>query len=214
MIVQAQTAHSVTTGSLLSHSFASADFRFAAKVVAVVFAAMLTAAAAQFTSPLPYIAVPFTLAPLAVMLTGAALGSRLGFLSQALYLAAGAAGLAVFAPSITLPPGAGRLIGPTGGYLMAYPVAAFVTGWLAERGWDRRYLTSFASMLIGLAVIFAGGVSWLSLLPGQTLGSAIATGFVPFIAMDLLKAAIAAKILPMAWALFGARQKSEVRSQK
>jgi hypothetical protein len=111
MIVQAQSAHSVTTGSLLSHSFASADFRVAAKVVAVLFAAMLTAAAAQFTSPLPFIAVPFTLAPLAVMLTGAALGPRLGFLSQALYLAAGAAGLAVFAPSITLPAGAGRLIG-------------------------------------------------------------------------------------------------------
>jgi biotin transport system substrate-specific component len=179
----------------------------------VVLAAMLTAAAAQFTSTLPFTAVPFTLAPLAVMLTGAALGSRLGFLSQALYLAAGAAGLAVFAPSVILPPGAGRLVGPTGGYLMAYPVAAFVTGWLAERGWDRRYLTSLASMLAGLAVIFAGGVSWLSLMPGQTIASAIAGGFLPYIAMDLVKAAIAAKVLPISWKIL-LGQRSEVRGQR
>jgi biotin transport system substrate-specific component len=143
------------------------------------------------------------MAPLAVMLTGAALGSRLGFLSQALYLLAGAVGLSVFAPSVTLPPGAARLIGPTGGYLLAYPVAAFVTGWFAERGWDRRYLTSFASMLAGLAVIFSGGVAWLALLPGQTLTTAIAGGFLPYIALDVLKAAIAAKALPMAWRMIG-----------
>jgi biotin transport system substrate-specific component len=139
------------------------------------------------------------------MLSGAALGSRLGFLTQVIYLAIGAAGVAVFTPSVTLPPGAARLVGPTGGYLLAYPVAAFVTGWLAERGWDRRYVTSLASMLAGLAIIFTGGVSWLSVLPGQTLGSAIAAGLVPFIAIDLLKAAIAAKILPVTWKLLGRR---------
>jgi biotin transport system substrate-specific component len=199
MIVQATSA---PAGSLLNRAVAQSDARMAIRVAGVVLGAMLTAAAAQFSSPLPFTAVPFTLAPLAVMLTGAALGSRLGFLSQALYLAAGAVGLAVFSPSITLPPGAARLIGPTGGYLMAYPVAAFVTGYLAERGWDRRYLSSLASMLIGLAVIFAGGVSWLSFMPGQTLSSAIAGGFLPYIAMDLVKAAIAAKILPSAWSLF------------
>ena len=110
-------------------------------------------------------------------------------------------GLSVFAPSIVLPPGAARLVGPTGGYLLAYPVAAFVTGWLAERGWDRRYLSSFASMLAGLAVIFIGGVSWLALLPGQTLSTAIAGGFVPYIGMDVLKAAIAAALLPASWRL-------------
>ena len=191
------------TGSLVIRATDGSDARVLVRAAGVVLAVMLTAAAAQFSSPLPFTAVPFTLAPLAVMLTGAALGSRLGFLSQALYLAAGAAGLAVFSPSVTLPPGAARLVGPTGGYLLAYPVAAFVTGWLAERGWDRRYFTSLASMLIGLAVIFAGGVSWLSTLPGQTLGTAIAGGFLPYIAMDLVKAAIAAKILPTAWKLLG-----------
>ena len=175
------------------------------RAAAVGLAVALTAAAAQFTLPLPFTAVPLTLTPFAVMLSGAALGSRLGFLTQVIYLAIGAAGVAVFTPSVTLPPGAARLVGPTGGYLLAYPVAAFVTGWLAERGWDRRYLTSLASMLVGLAIIFTGGVSWLSVLPGQTLGSAIATGLVPFIAIDLLKAAIAAKILPVTWKLLGRR---------
>ena len=68
----------------------------------------------------------------------------------------------MFAPSATLPPGALRLLGPTGGYLLAYPVAAFVTGWLAERGWDRRYLTSFVAMLAGLASSTSAGVSWLN----------------------------------------------------
>jgi biotin transport system substrate-specific component len=210
MFVQASSA---STGSIFSHAVGRADVRTSVRAAAVVLAAMLTAAAAQFTSTLPFTAVPFTLAPLAVMLTGAALGSRLGFLSQALYLAAGAAGLAVFAPSVILPPGAGRLVGPTGGYLMAYPVAAFVTGWLAERGWDRRYLTSLASMLAGLAVIFAGGVSWLSLMPGQTIASAIAGGFLPYIAMDLVKAAIAAKVLPFSWKIL-LGQRSEVRSHR
>jgi len=200
MIVQASSA---PTGSLLSHTIGQSDQRALARAAGVLIAVALTAAAAQFSSPLPFTVVPFTLTPLAVMLTGAALGSRLGFLAQALYLAAGAAGLAVFAPSLVLPPGAWRLVGPSGGYLLAYPVAAFITGWLAERGWDRRYLTSLASMLIGLAVIFAGGVSWLSFMPGQTLGTALAQGFVPYIAMDLIKAAIAAKVLPMAWVLLG-----------
>ena len=171
----------------------------------MLLAAGLTAAAAQFTLPLPFTAVPLTLTPFAVMLTGAALGSRLGFLSQLLYLATGVAGIAVFAPSAVLPPGAGRLVGPTGGYLMAYPVAAFVTGWLAERGWDRRYVTSLGSMVVGLSIIFVCGVSWLSLLPGQTLASAAAQGFLPFIWVDLLKAAVAAKVLPVAWTVLGKR---------
>jgi biotin transport system substrate-specific component len=192
---------SAATGSFLTHASAAPQARGWIRAASVMLAVVLTAAAAQFTSVLPFTAVPFTMAPLVVMLTGAALGARLGFLAQAMYLMAGAMGLAVFSPSITLPPGALRLIGPTGGYLLAYPVAAFATGWLAERGWDRRYLTSFASMLAGLAIIFAGGVSWLSLLPGQTLQTAIAGGFAPYIGMDIVKAAIAAQVLPLVWKL-------------
>jgi len=148
--------------------------------------------------------VPFVLTPLAVLLTGAVLGSRLGALTQMIYLAIGAAGLAVFAPDPRLAPGALRLIGPTGGYLMAYPLAAFLSGWLAERGWDRQYVMSLAAMLAGLAVIYAGGVAWrLALL--RSFDLTIATTVVPFILPDVAKAAAAAAILPGAWRLISKR---------
>ena len=127
----------------------------------------------------------------------------LGFLAQALYLLAGAAGLPAFAPSPTLLPGAARLVGHTAGYLWAYPIAAFLTGWLAERGWDRRYLTSLAAMAGGLLVIFAGGVSWLSVGFTHSLSKALWQGFVGFIGPDLVKLAIAAAILPQAWKFVG-----------
>jgi len=169
----------------------------------VVLAVALTAAAAQFTMPLPFTVVPFTLTPMVVLLTSAALGPRLAVTSQLIYLLVGAAGVPVFAPSVTLPPGAARLIGPTGGYLMAYPIAAFATGWLAARGWDRRYLTSAAAMLIGLAIIFAGGVSWLAASVTHSLPAAIAGGLAPFVALDIVKVAAAAAILPQAWKILG-----------
>jgi biotin transport system substrate-specific component len=191
----------VLTGSILDRSVAAMT-RTAAPLIraaAVALAVVLTAAAAQFTILLPFTAVPFTMGPFAVLLTGAALGARPGFVAQALYLAAGAAGLAVFTPSLTLPPGPLRLIGPTGGYLMAYPIAAFVTGYLAQRGWDRRYLTSFAAMLVGLLVIFTGGVTWLAVAYTHSFAAAFAQGAAPFILADLVKAAAAALILPQVW---------------
>ena len=171
------------------------------RLAGVVLATAVTALAAQFTSPLPFTSVPFTMTPMAVLLTGAALGARRGALAQVMYLAAGAAGLPVFAPSVTLPPGALRLIGPTGGYLLAYPVAAFVVGMLAERGWDRRYWTSLAAMLVGLAIIFLGGVSWMTAAFTHSWTLAAAGGLWPFIAADILKAAAAAMILPRVWRL-------------
>ena len=196
------TAHA-SVDTLLSRTLAGVSLAAPLRAGAVLAGAALTAVAAQFTMPFPGTTVPFTLTPLVVMLTGAALGSRLGFLTQALYLVAGAMGVAVFAPSVTLPPGALRLSGPTAGYLLAYPVAAFVTGWLAERGWDRRYLSSLASMLAGLALIFASGVSWLVVGMHLSVGAAIAQGLAPFVAFDLVKAAAAAMILPQVWGLVG-----------
>ena len=197
----------VSSGSILDRSVATVTLQAAPVIrgAAVVLSVVLTAAAAQFTIPLPFTAVPFTLGPLAVLLTGAALGARLGFVTQALYLAAGAIGLAVFTPSLTLPPGALRLIGPTGGYLLAYPIAAFAVGLLAQRGWDRRYLTSFAAMLVGLAIIFTGGVTWLAVAFTGSFALAFAQGAAPFILADLVKAAAAAMILPQAWKLYGRR---------
>jgi biotin transport system substrate-specific component len=140
------------------------------------------------------------------------LGSRLGFASQVLYLTAGIAGLPVFAASGTLPPGFWRLLGPTGGYLIAYPIAAFVVGYLAERGWARRYASSGAAMLVGLGIIYLGGTLWLAyfarLLSGSAavgLTAALASGVYPFVLADLVKLAAAAGVTPGLWRLIGTR---------
>jgi biotin transport system substrate-specific component len=167
------------------------------RVAAVALAVALTATAAQFTVVLPFTAVPFTLTPLVVILSGAVLGSRLGAAAQFAYLAAGIAGLQVFAPSLILPPGAGRLLGPTGGYLLAYPMAAFVSGYLAERGWDRSFLRASVALAAGLAVIYLGGVAWMTRF-APSIGAAFAQGIAPFIVADLVKVAIAAMALPRA----------------
>lgn len=166
-------------------------------LASVVFIAALTAAAAQISIPLPFTAVPFTFQPMVVLIGGLALGPRLGVASQVLYLAAGIAGLPVFAASATLPPGLGRLFGPTGGYLMAYPCAAFVTGYFAARGFDRRYLTSVLAMLAGLVVVFLGGVTWLTVLVGPQ--AALVAGFYPFVIPDLIKVIAAAGVMPTIW---------------
>jgi len=175
------------------------------RAVAVLFFAALTAAAAQISVPLPFTQVPFTFQPTVVLLSGLVLGPRLGAASQVLYLAAGIAGLPVFAASATLPPGVWRLFGPTGGYLMSYPLAAFVVGALARRGFDRRYLTSIAAMALGLAVIYTCGTVWLAYASvGRTaigLASAFATGVVPFVIADIVKLAAAAGIVPGLWRL-------------
>ncbi len=175
----------------------------AIRAVSVLFVAALTAAAAQISIPLPFTDVPFTFQPMVVLIGGLALGPRLGVASQVLYLAAGIAGLPVFAASPVLPQGAARLLGPTGGYLMAYPLAAFVTGYLGARGFDRRYLTSCLAMFAGLVIVFAGGVGWLALLVG--VPGALATGFYPFVVKDTIKLALAAAFMPGLWRLFGYR---------
>jgi biotin transport system substrate-specific component len=173
-----------------------------------MFFAALTAAAAQFSVHLPFTQVPITLQPIVVLLGGLVLGSRLGAYSQCLYLAAGIAGLPVFAASATLPPGVFRLLGPTGGYLMAYPVAAFVVGLCAERGFDRRWITSIVAMLTGLAVIYLAGTLWLAffarlggLSAATGLATAVATGIAPFAIADVMKVAVAAGIAPGLWRL-------------
>jgi biotin transport system substrate-specific component len=187
-------------GTLLQVLSARAELSAAFRAVAVLFVTVLTIAGAQVSIPLPFTPVPFTLQPMIVLLGGAALGSRLGMTSQALYIALGLAGLPVFAASPILPQGFARLLGPTGGYLMSYPLAAFVAGSLAERGFDRRYLTSVAAMGAGLAIIFACGVAWLAFgAPHAGLSTAVRTGLVPFIPADVLKIFAAATVLPMAW---------------
>ena len=164
----------------------------AIRAAAAIFMIALTAAAAQISFPIPGTAVPFTLQPMVVLLTGAVLGSRLGAASQFAYLMLGVAGLPVFAASPVLPQGAARLLGPTGGYLMVYPIAAFVIGLLAERGLLRRLSTGIASMLAGVAIIYAGGLSWLAGVHTQSFSLAIAAGAAPFLIADIFKAIVAA----------------------
>ncbi|HEX2460248.1 MAG TPA: biotin transporter BioY [Vicinamibacterales bacterium] len=183
---------------------------WAIKLAAMVFVAGLTAAAAQVSVPLPFTAVPFTLQPMMVLVAGLVLGSKLALGSQILYLFAGTVGLPVFAPSPLLPPGALRLIGPTGGYLVAYPIAAWVVGRLAERGLDRRYITSFLAMLAGLLIVYGFGALWLAFFaqnlvqtPPLGLHAALIAGVYPFVVADLLKIAAAAGISPILWRLVG-----------
>ena len=188
-------------GSLLHAMSARSDLVLPIRAASVLFVTVLTIIAAQVSIPLPFTPVPFTLQPMIVLLGAAALGSRLGMSAQVLYLAAGLAGLPVFAAS-ALPQGFARLIGPTGGYLMSYPFAAFVTGYLADRGLDRRYLTSVVAMLAGLVVIFACGTAWLAWgVPHVGLSAAVASGLVPFLPADLFKVFVAAAVLPATWKL-------------
>ncbi|HEV3470401.1 MAG TPA: biotin transporter BioY [Pyrinomonadaceae bacterium] len=165
---------------------------------------LLTALAAQVVVPLPWTPVPVTGQTFAVLLTGALLGPRLGALAMLAYLAEGAAGLPFFKG------GAGGshylFFSPTAGYLLAFPAAAFVTGALARRGWDRRFLSAAAAMGLGSLVILAGGWAWLALFY-RTAGEAFAAGVAPFLFGDLVKIALAAAALPAGWALLRLRRR-------
>lgn len=158
-------------------------------LIGIVGFAAAVAAASQIAIPLPGTPVPFTLQPMLVILAGLLLGPAAGAASMALYLAAGAVGLPVFTPLGA--PGIARFFGPTGGYLIAYPAAAWVAGTLS-----RRFNTlggRWASGVAGMAVIFAGGIAQLSLL-NSSLVTAVQLGITPFAALDLIKAFIAAAV--------------------
>jgi biotin transport system substrate-specific component len=157
----------------------------------------LIALSAQVAIPLPFSPVPVTGQTLAVLLVGALLGSRRGSLAVLAYIAQGLAGLPVFAGGAL---GMARLLGPTGGYLVGFVAAAFLVGLLAERGWDRRVLTTAAAMMLGNLVIYATGALWLAPFVGG-LKQALATGVLPFIPGDLVKIAAAALLLPAGWKL-------------
>ena len=169
------------------------------KVSLVVAFSLLTALAAQFVIPLPWTPVPVTGQTFAVLLTGALLGSRMGALAMILYLVEGASGLPFFRS------GQGGiaylLFSPTAGYLFSYPLAAFLTGWLAERGWDKSYWKAAAAMALGSLVILLCGWSWLALLYAPTPLDAWRAGVAPFLLGDAVKIALAAAVLPSGWAI-------------
>ena len=165
-------------------------------VLLVVAASLITAGAAQLEIRLPWTPVPVSGQTFAVLLSGAVLGARRAFLAMCLYLAEGSAGLPFFSGGAS---GFATLLGPTGGYLIAFPFAAALTGLLAERGWDRRPWSMFAAMLLGSSIIFTLGLAQLADFVPR--GALLASGLLPFIPGDLVKSALAAGAFPVLWKL-------------
>jgi len=157
--------------------------------------AALTAAGAYMIIPIG--PVPISLQTLFVYLTGLLLGSRWGAAGVAVYLLAGACGLPVFAGGTG---GIGRLLGPTGGYLLGYLAAAFIIGFITERA-PRRRLVDAAAMIAGTLVIYAPGVVWLKIVTGMTFSQAVTLGMLPFLMGDGLKilaaVAVAGAVRPL-----------------
>jgi biotin transport system substrate-specific component len=151
--------------------------------------AVALAAASQVAIPIPGTPVPMTLQPLVVALAGLWLGPAAGTTSMALYIAAGVAGLPVFTPMGA--PGFARLLGPTGGYLWAYPVAAFVAGLIATN--RRTFLVRALAAAAAFVVIHVGGFVQLVALTGSA-ERAVALGTAPFLLLDLLKVLAAAAL--------------------
>jgi biotin transport system substrate-specific component len=162
------------------------------RIVAVGLAALVVALSAQVAVPVPFSPVPMTLQPLAVLVVGALLGPAAGAAALIVYLMAGVAGLPVFSAGRA---GAAWLVGPTGGYLLAFPVAAAVVGAIArEREGRVPLLRLLVALAAGMAVIHVGGVAHLALLGGDP-ADAFRIGFVPFLTGDLLKIGLAAAIV-------------------
>ena len=166
----------------------------------VIVFSLFIAACAQFAIHIG--PIPITGQTFAVLLTGALLGSRLGAAAVIAYLIEGAIGLPFFAGG-----GAGivRFFGPTGGYLVAFPAAAFVTGAFAEHGWDKNYPQAVAAMAIGSAIVLLGGWAWFTILTSTPPVAAFQIAVWQFLPGDVIKIALAAAVLPTGWALLSAR---------
>ncbi|MBN2362935.1 biotin transporter BioY [candidate division WOR-3 bacterium] len=159
---------------------------------------LLLTASAQFFVFVPFSPVPFTFQTFAVLLLGAALGSKRGASCVILYITQGVLGLPVFSGGTA---GFIHLAGPTGGYLAGFAFAAYAAGYLAEKKFDRNILKTAALMITGNAVIYAFGFAWLGIYTGYS--RALQIGVLPFVVSDLLKIALASLILPSAWKLVG-----------
>jgi biotin transport system substrate-specific component len=157
---------------------------------------LLTALAAQVVIPIG--PIPVTGQTFVVLLTGALLGSRLGAMAMIAYLVEGASGLPFFQSGHF---GLLYLMGPTGGYLIAFPAAAYVTGAFAEHGWDRRFLTAAAAMAIGSAIIMLSGWAWFSVVMRTSPMLTLYATVIKFIPGDIIKITLAAAVLPSGWKL-------------
>jgi biotin transport system substrate-specific component len=161
----------------------------------VITASLFVALCARVTVPLPFTPVPLTLQNFGVLTVGLLLGSRRGFAALALYLAEGAFGLPVFSPAI-LGSGITHLLGPTGGFLMAYPLVAFVAGYVYEQKSEhssRRFAWAALSSVAAEVVLFAGGLSWLAVLT-HSVSLALRYGLYWFVFAEVIKVLMAAAV--------------------
>src|SRR5215208_3630826 len=166
-------------------------------LILILLGALFVATLAQVEIPLPFTPVPITGQTLGVLLVGAALGSKRGAASLGTYLVMGIVGLPFFAGRAH---GLAIVIGATGGYLIGFVVAAYVIGWLAERGLERSMRTALIPFLVGTLIIYLCGVSWLAVVLGS-LSKAVIAGFIPFLIGDAIKLIAASLLLPAAWKL-------------
>ena len=185
----------MSESTLRTHEAAAASLgpaRTVARIAAVALFVVATAVGARMSVPVPMTPVPMTLQTLFVLLSGALLGPALGASAQLAYLAAGIAGLPVFVGGA----GLAYLLGPTGGYLLAFPVAAYLAGVVVDRV-DRRGVAGAALLFVALfatsLVVLLGGASWLGVMTGDFAG-AFALGFLPFLVGDVLKVALTALV--------------------
>jgi biotin transport system substrate-specific component len=180
-------------------------------ILLIVAGALFVALAAQVRIQLPQTPVPITGQTLGVLLVGGALGLRRASLAMLLYLAiglflpvyaGGASGLDTFVGQDA----AGRwTIGATGGYLIGFVFAAALVGWLAELGWDRRFIGAVGAMVLANLVVYVSGVAWFMVATGRDLAGALTLGVVPFLLADAIKVVLAAVLFPAAWWVVGRR---------
>jgi len=163
---------------------------WAEQVAIVLSASLFVALCARVTLPLPFTPVPLTLQNFGVLLVGLMLGSRRGFAALALYLMEGASGMPVFNPAG--PGGVAQLMGVTGGFLLAYPFAAGLAGWITERG-KASFARAAAAGVLAEVVLFAGGLSWLAVLT-HSFAQALRFGLYWFVFAEVIKVMLAAAI--------------------
>ncbi len=178
-------------------------------VTLIVGGSLLIGLCAHIKVWLPFSPVPVTGQTFAVLMLAALLGARRGCLAVLAYIIEGAAGLPVFAVGV----GPAVLLGPTGGYLFGFIPAAYITGRLAEKGWDRRFGTTVLAMVFGNLVIYSFGLLWLCCrLRFNT--TVLTLGLYPFIVGDLVKIILATILLPSGWKLLRYREPVKANKQK
>lgn len=205
---------STTSGAIFPHTAGTATVlvdrllpapgsRVLRNVLLAVIGSLLLAVASKVKIPLP--PVPITAQTLVLLVLAMAYGWKLAGATVLLYLAEGAMGLPVFSGTPEKGIGLAYMTGPTGGYLLGFLLAAVVTGFLAERGWDRNFFTTAAAMLIGNALIYVPGLVWLGTIMGWDK-PIMQWGMTPFLVGDLIKLVIAAILLPSVWKLLNGKR--------